>query len=199
MRLTAKDPCKTCGKNPRYVTPKGKVSSRCRACNSAAASAWNAAHAEHRASYTSSWRRDHREYLTQRNREWRAANPERAKAIAQRQRENSPDAVRANAKRWREANPDKERDKALLRIARQRGVWVEKVSRAEVWERDGGICHICQTPADPDNWHLDHVTPLILGGPHSYANTAVSHPFCNLSKGGRSGPLGIDREPLPEA
>lgn len=60
---------------------------------------------------------------------------------------------------------------------------MERVYRSVVWERDGGVCHICHEPADPTNWHLEHVVPLARGGEHSYANTAVSHPACNLRKG----------------
>lgn len=45
--------------------------------------------------------------------------------------------------------------------------------------------HICRVPADPCDWHLDHVVPLAGGGEHSYANTAVSHPICNRKKGSK--------------
>jgi 5-methylcytosine-specific restriction endonuclease McrA len=51
-----------------------------------------------------------------------------------------------------------------------------------VWERDEGVCGICGTAADLSDWHLDHVVPLSKGGEHSYANTQVSHPVCNLRK-----------------
>ena len=64
--------------------------------------------------------------------------------------------------------------------------FVETVNRAVVWKRDGGVCHICGMPADPNDWHLDHVRPLALGGEHSYANCRVSHPACNLKKGAKT-------------
>lgn len=119
-------------------------------------------------------------------------------------RGQSPEAVRASQERyaavhserkalaaaaWRSANPEaygacriKSR---VVRRAREKNAYVEDVSPAFVWERDGGICHICDQPADPADWHLDHVVPLARGGEHSYANTAVSHPKCNLKKGAR--------------
>lgn len=71
------------------------------------------------------------------------------------------------------------------RRARKRGSFVEHVDLATLWERDGGICHICKKSADRWNWHMDHVIPISRGGEHSYANTAVSHPGCNLRKGDR--------------
>lgn len=71
------------------------------------------------------------------------------------------------------------------RRARKKGQFVERVSRSVVWNRDGGICHVCGLIANPDGWELDHVVPISRGGEHSYANTAVSHPKCNHLKGDR--------------
>lgn len=73
----------------------------------------------------------------------------------------------------------RKRDRRRVRVASS---FVEPVDRQVVWERDGGICHICLEPADVNAWHLDHVLALVDGGEHSYANTAVSHPACNLAK-----------------
>lgn len=75
------------------------------------------------------------------------------------------------------------KDAAAARRARKRSVFVERVFRSVVWQRDEGVCGICGLAADPVDWHLDHVIALARGGEHSYANTQVSHPFCNLSKG----------------
>jgi 5-methylcytosine-specific restriction endonuclease McrA len=101
-------------------------------------------------------------------------------------------------RRWHAANRDQQNAKmrehyalrtdyykslARKRQALRRGVTVEFVDRAVVWQRDAGICHICNLPADPSDWHLEHIFPLVAGGEHSYANTAVSHPRCNREKG----------------
>lgn len=72
---------------------------------------------------------------------------------------------------------------AKLRKARLRGATIgEPIYRSVVWERDGGVCGICFTEADPRQWHLDHIVPLSKGGQHTYANVQVAHPSCNLSK-----------------
>lgn len=68
---------------------------------------------------------------------------------------------------------------------RAREAYVEDIDRDFVWVRDGGICGICGTPADPDRWDLDHIVPLARGGLHEYANVQVSHPPCNRKKGAR--------------
>lgn len=77
------------------------------------------------------------------------------------------------------------REYEASRRARKRGQFVERVYLATIWDRDGGICHLCGLSADPDDWELDHVVPLASGGEHSHANTAVSHPLCNRLKGNR--------------
>lgn len=98
-------------------------------------------------------------------------------------------SARCNQAAWRDNNLERRRALAVhhehVRRARKVEAYVEHVDRRVVWERDSGICHICLLPADPHNWHLDHVFPLSRGGEHSYANVAVSHPTCNLRKGDR--------------
>lgn len=72
------------------------------------------------------------------------------------------------------------------RRARRRGAAHERYSRQDVWHRDRGECRICGMPADRERWHLDHIIPISCGvcrGPDTFANVAVTHPACNLSKG----------------
>lgn len=84
---------------------------------------------------------------------------------------------------WARANPDKRRESSRRRKALIKGAdTIEIFSKNEIWERDKGICGICNEPADPMDWHLDHVIPLSKGGQHTLANVQVSHPKCNLSK-----------------
>jgi 5-methylcytosine-specific restriction endonuclease McrA len=48
------------------------------------------------------------------------------------------------------------------------------------------VCHLCGGAIPSlDDLHMDHVIPLILGGPHAADNIRPAHAFCNLSKGGR--------------
>lgn len=96
-----------------------------------------------------------------------------------------PEKWTAKNNAWAAANPNKRRNYRAKRRALELEAYVEDVDRLKVWERDQGICHICGTLADADDWHLDHVFPISKGGPHSYANTAVSHPLCNKRKGAR--------------
>lgn len=107
-------------------------------------------------------------------RSWGAANRDKRRAAVARYRARNPDLVR-------------ERDREARARARSKGsVRIETVHRDVLWERDGGRCHLCGKPCDPNDWHADHIIPRSQGGVTSYANMAVSHPFCNMSKGARA-------------
>lgn len=49
----------------------------------------------------------------------------------------------AYRKAYQHAHPDKSGDRCARRRALKHGATLEKVSRAEVYERDAGRCHIC--------------------------------------------------------
>jgi len=79
-----------------------------------------------------------------------------------------------------------------MRRARKAGAYAERFSPAEIYERDGWICGICDVEIDrelkypdPMSVSLDHVTPLSLGGPHTRANTRPAHLECNVRRGNR--------------
>jgi HNH endonuclease len=60
--------------------------------------------------------------------------------------------------------------------------------RADVFERDGWVCHICGDPvdresADPLNRaSLDHVVPIARGGLHTLEYVKCAHLRCNIRK-----------------
>lgn len=84
-------------------------------------------------------------------------------------------------------------DKRDRRDPRKRGVFVESVDVRVLAERDRRICHLCGRKVsmrlaypDPMSPSIDHIVPLVEGGEHSYANTALAHISCNWSKGTRA-------------
>lgn len=54
-------------------------------------------------------------------------------------------------------------------------------TRASIYERDRGICGICRKPA-PDNYEIDHIVPIGLGGPDIPSNVQTACPSCNREK-----------------
>ncbi len=139
--------------------------------------------------YQRAYQAANREARYQKSRAYIKARPAQEAAYGKRWRSKNKEKVAATAAAWKEANPDRARAQyrkaAAVRRARERGAFVESVSPLVVLDRDAEICHICGWMVDPDDWHMDHVIPLALGGEHSYANVAVSHPRCNMVKGAK--------------
>lgn len=50
---------------------------------------------------------------------------------------------------------------------------------ARLYEREGGICHLCDQLVDRENAEIDHVVPVANGGGHEENNLALAHRFCN--------------------
>lgn len=85
------------------------------------------------------------------------------------------------ARNWKHLN---------ARRARERGAFVERFDRHEIFERDDWICGICGDLVDRELRHpdpmaasLDHIIPVSRGGKHSRSNTQCSHWICNMRKG----------------
>lgn len=53
------------------------------------------------------------------------------------------------------------------------------------YERQGGRCYWCGSKVAWRRKHVDHVTPLFLGGSNGPENLVISCPFCNDSKGAK--------------
>jgi 5-methylcytosine-specific restriction endonuclease McrA len=168
--------CRECGEvkplSEFSAHPRGKYGRRprCKPCSRAYNKRYYREHNEEAKAARARYREENREFVREICRNWHYKNPEKS---------------RENWMSWRENNRDKVRDGYARRRAWKAEAFVEAVDRAKVWDRDGGVCGICHEPADPENWHLDHVTPLSRGGLHAYSNVQVSHPFCNISKGAK--------------
>lgn len=66
----------------------------------------------------------------------------------------------------------------------------ERYSAAEIFDRDGWICQICDQPVDPAlkfpdkrSACIDHVRPIIAGGNDLRSNVQCAHFGCNSKKG----------------
>lgn len=60
------------------------------------------------------------------------------------------------------------------RNARKLGAKTDNHTRQEVWDREKGICGICNKLADEDDWHKDHIIPLGPGN-DVFENVRVTH------------------------
>lgn len=121
----------------------------------------------------------------------RAAELRRANYLANKER----DLVRI--KKWQQENRERHlelnRQKQTRRRARQAGNGTENYERSDIWDRDHGICGICDLSVDrllqwPHGgmFTIDHVVPISLGGADVPENVQVAHLACNIAKSARS-------------
>lgn len=69
----------------------------------------------------------------------------------------------------------------------------DKISPAEVIQRFGNVCYLCDReidvmiddPNDPGYLNIDHIIPIRRGGQHRWDNVAPTHRKCNMSKGAK--------------
>lgn len=157
---------------------------------------WAAENTERKRAADRAYYEAHRELVKARARAWYESNPERGRAtrrawatahqseMSEYRRQYQVDHVeelRAYRASRRQIRASQQGD----RRARLRRAFVEPVDRLTLYERDGGVCGLCGSPVEVSDFHVDHVVPLSRGGEHSYANTQIAHPSCNLSKHNR--------------
>lgn len=154
------------GTTTRYA--RGCRCESCRAANTAYAGAYHAAHPEKCAEASRRWHEAHPGKHAEYSRRWRAAHREQV--------------AEAN-RRWREAHSAQVAEYNRNRRARKRNAPGTHTA-ADVcaqYERQRGKCWWCGEKTG-DDYHVDHVIPLILGGSNGPENLVIACAHCNLSK-----------------
>ena len=150
------------------------------------------------------WRRANPDKVAAQKKRWRDKNPDKVAARERRRKaqkaeyyQNNKEQFAARSLKWRTENkerwneiarnsiarnPQANADRSARRRARERGVPHEPVDRLAIYQRDRGICHLCNTHVDIDVFTLDHIIPISKKGPHTPDNLAVAHRSCNSRK-----------------
>lgn len=115
--------------------------------------------------------------------EWRAANPEKHKALLSEWGSNNKDRRKKVMREWQLNNPERVKMHSQNRRARKLSVGGKLSSdlaeRLFVLQR--GLCACCGLPLG-DDYHMDHIMPLALGGSNEDSNIQLLRAFCNHSK-----------------
>lgn len=88
------------------------------------------------------------------------------------------------------------RKKELRRRTKIKEVLIDDISLEEVFRRDKGVCYICGSECNWNDYEwrngikiagndypsMDHVIPLAKGGKHSWDNIRLAHRICNSKK-----------------
>lgn len=149
----------------------------------AATDAWRDANPDKQKASRAAWRESNSEKLKADIAAWRKANSEKVKADTAAWRATNPEKVKAAATAWRDANPESGKIHKQNRRARKNasGGNLSHSLPAKLFKLQKGLCPCCKQPLGK-NYHLDHITPLALGGANEDWNMQLLRKICNLQK-----------------
>lgn len=115
---------------------------------------------------------ENKEKCLEQGRAHKAANKERYQEMGRRWREKNRVKVRLNNRKRKERIKNAEGDHTAEDIINLMAIQKRK-------------CAGCFNKINGENYHVDHVQPITLGGTNWPSNLQILCPTCNMSKGGR--------------
>ena len=155
-----------------------KKNGSCKPCAKTSSAVYRTTNREKVNAQIYAWNANNREKVNARTAAWKAANPEKVKAYAA----NNSEKIKAQAVAWLRANPESVRIRYQNRRA-QKNVsgTLSKGLAKKLFQLQKGKCPCCQQPLG-DNYHLDHIVPLALGGSNTDDNIQLLRATCNHQK-----------------
>lgn len=196
--------CTKCGETKpktefhKKANKKDGINAACKTCVSIAAAKWREKNPEKSRKYCAKWAAEnpkknidraakYRSTFPDRIKEakakYRAANRERLNAIAAEYRAANPEKSKAISAKWAASNPEAGRLRCHSRRARERknGGKLSIGLSAKLIKLQCGKCACCGLSLG-DDYHLDHIVPLALGGANEDWNIQLLRSTCNLKK-----------------
>jgi hypothetical protein len=144
------------------------------------------------------WAAANKEKVKSRNLNFRKENPEKIRAISMNYRKENHDKVLISTKLWRFENPEKVKEYSkeyAAKNAESRRIWQQnrrarqlkngdKLSKGlaqKLFKLQKGKCPCCKQLLG-DDYHLDHIVPLALGGSNTDDNIQLLRATCNNQK-----------------
>lgn len=137
---------------------------------------------------------ENKEIFLAKNNAWRLKNKDWINEYNQKRRRADPERFRGYAREYYQSNREHIRNSLKRRRHNRYGVISVPYSLDQVIDLYGTDCHICGDAIDMalsrkpgiEGWekalHIDHVIPMVKGGPDTIDNVRPSHAYCNLSK-----------------
>ena len=173
-------PCIKCGVVDR--TKRGD----CRPCANNASVRYRAENPEKVKATKAKYRTENLEKVKASTIKWRKNNPERIKATGDKWKKDNFEKNKATHTKWYKDNPEARRTHRHNRRAREKlnGGKLSNDLVLILFKRQKGECVCCKKPLG-DNYHLDHIMPLKLGGANEDYNIQLLRPSCNRRKGAK--------------
>jgi len=208
LLMTNLKACSTCGETKPFAGfgkqagRRDGLASQCKVCRKISNDLWAKTHPEKVRAKSAAWAKAHPEKTRARHAAWMKANPGVKQAITAAWMKANPEKMRANGAAWDKANPEKVRAKcAAWRKAnpeacringqnyearkRENGGTLSRGLSAKLFTLQRGMCVCgCKQPLG-DNYHLDHILPIKLGGGNTDDNIQLLTATCNMQKGAK--------------
>lgn len=115
---------------------------------------------------------------------YRERNAEKVKLSQEKFKIKNPDRYKAIKKKWSANNKESLAIKSQNRRARnsKNGGQLSKDIKSRLFKLQKGRCACCGLPLGND-FHLDHIVPIALGGRNDDSNTQLLRAICNIKKG----------------
>jgi 5-methylcytosine-specific restriction endonuclease McrA len=185
---------------PKCQTETERTASRnsCKQCIKLQSAAWVKANPERSKARAAAWRKANPERAKATAAAWYEANPEKTKAYAAAWAKANAERKKANTAAWRKANTEKTKatraswQKANLEVCRisnqnrdaskrANGGKLSQGLSAKLFILQKGKCPCCSKPLG-DDYHLDHIIPIKLGGENIDSNIQLLRATCNMQK-----------------
>lgn len=193
---------------PKRKTAPDGVRSSCKTCTAEAKRAWYAENARkviakdmatlranpkrlhawlsYNRIYAAARREDDPQRAREKCTEWRLKNPDRARAYSRDWRAKNKERHLASSRAWKRAHQDMVRANWHNRRALEKkaGGKLSAGLAQKLIRLQQGKCACCGRELG-DNYHLDHIVPIALGGANADDNIQLLRAECNFSKGAK--------------
>lgn len=129
------------------------------------------------------WYSLNKENVKTRAKRWAESNPDKRKVIESKYRSENPLKAKLRGDKWRRDKPELSRRNVQNYRARKRanGGILSKDVASRLFNLQKGKCACCGEPLG-DNYHLDHIVPINLGGANEDWNIQLLRQRCNNQK-----------------
>jgi 5-methylcytosine-specific restriction endonuclease McrA len=181
--------CSKCGQTQPFAhfhvnkTGRDGLKSTCKTCSNATSLAWRTKNSERVAQNKLAYQQTNRAVLTQKSAQWRTENPERFLQQVAAWRAANPEKIKAANAAFRLNNPEARKTHHQNRRARKKlaGGKLSSGLVRKLFDLQRGKCACCKQPLGND-YHLDHIFPLALGGSNTDYNMQLLRARCNMEK-----------------
>lgn len=149
-------------------TERNEKSDRCKPCHQASTAAWRAANPDQAKASSAAWN---------------AANPKLCKKYGAKWYAANHELRNISKSAWNLANLEARRTYNHNRRSRKlaNGGTLSNGLEKKLFKLQKGKCPCCHQPLG-ENYHLDHIVPLALGGSNTDDNIQLLRQQCNLQK-----------------